>query len=57
MIEHLESIPLEDYIRWKKNIVAKAMKDAVVDGINYEYYKGQFLVLRELLEPKYRSTT
>lgn len=53
---NLADIPLEDYIKFKKNKVSKQWKDDIVKtgGDNSEYYKGQFIILRELLEPKYR---
>ena len=55
MTVNLEDMPLEDYIEFKKNKVSNAWKDN--HGVNrdmHEYLKGQFIILRELTEPKYR---
>lgn len=35
------------------NEAKQKMHNAVHSGINYEYYKGQFLILRQILDPKY----
>lgn len=55
MVDH-KTMPLEDYIRLKKNESAKAWTEAVIahDNNMIEFYKGQYLVLRALLEPEYR---
>ena len=53
--DELEKMKLEDYIKLKKEIVSKKWNEN--KGKNrdaHEYYKGQFIVLRELLETKYR---
>ena len=51
----LDSMPLVDYIEYKLEVVRKAWKEG--NGDHHEYLKGQFLVLRELLEPIYRRDT
>lgn len=55
-IKDYEGISLEDYIRLRKNESAEAWKDAIIarDNDMIEFYKGQYLVLRALLEPEYR---
>jgi len=53
--DELAKMKLEDYIKLKKEIVSKKWSEN--QGKNrdaHEYYKGQFIVLRELLDPKYR---
>ena len=53
--KELLNMSLEDYIKFKKDIVSRKWHEN--KGKNrdaHEYYKGQFIVLRELLEPYYR---
>lgn len=53
--DELAKIPLEEYIKLKKEIVSKKWHEN--KGKNrdaHEYLKGQFIILRELLDLKYR---
>jgi len=53
--DELAKMPLEDYIRLKKEIISKKWDEN--NGSNrdeHEYLKGQFIILRELLQPEYR---
>jgi len=53
--DELARMDLKDYIRLKKEIVSKKWDQN--KGKNrdaHEYLKGQFIILRELLDTKYR---
>ena len=51
----LKDMSLEDYIEFKKDKVSSAWKDNHGENRDiHEYLKGQFIILRELTEPKYR---
>jgi len=53
--DELAKMSLEDYIKLKKEIVSKKWhENQGKNGDAHEYYKGQFIVLRELLDTKYR---
>ena len=53
--KELLNMSLEDYIELKYDIVSrKWKKNQGRDGFAHEYLKGQYILLRELLEPNYR---
>ena len=53
--KELTLMSLEDYIELKYDVVSrKWKKNQGKDGSMHEYLKGQYILLRELLEPKYR---
>ncbi len=53
--KELINMELEDYIKFKKEIVSRTWHEK--KGIYkdaHEYLKGQFIILRELLDTRYR---
>ncbi|KKN46033.1 hypothetical protein LCGC14_0677270 [marine sediment metagenome] len=52
--EKLQKMSSNEYITYMKKQVSKATKASTFNGQTYEFYKGQFLLLREITNPSYR---
>lgn len=52
--QELLNMSIEDYVKFKKDIVSRKWGENEGKSAAHEYLKGQFIILREILEPTYR---
>jgi len=52
--EKLQNMSKIEYIQYIKKQVSNAMSKSTFNGQTYEFYKGQFFILREIMMPAHR---